>query len=103
LTDGIGHTVKILLTPGETHDVTKAPELIKDCKNTEILGDKGYDSNGFREQIISQGCIPIIPPKKNRKEEIIYDKELYKERHAVEIFFLEGSKILEESLVGLIN
>jgi hypothetical protein len=30
---------------------------------------------------------PCIPPKKNRKEDIAYDKELYKQRHRIENMF----------------
>ena len=31
--------------------------------------------------------VPQIPPKKNRKEERVYDKHLYKERHKIECLF----------------
>jgi transposase len=31
---------------------------------------------------------PVIPPKKNRKEQRGYDKELYKARHLIENAFL---------------
>jgi len=34
----------------------------------------------------SQGIIPVIPPKSNRKEHREYDKHLYKERHLIECF-----------------
>ncbi len=30
---------------------------------------------------------PCIPPKKNRKKPISYDKNLYKQRHKIEIMF----------------
>lgn len=33
------------------------------------------------------GAEPVIPPKRNRKEQREYDTGLYKERHLVECFF----------------
>jgi transposase len=53
-----------------------------------LLADKGYDSNAIVQQAIMQGMIPVIPPKKNRKDQREYDAELYKLRHLVENAFL---------------
>jgi len=52
------------------------------------VADKGYDAadrviNPLREA----GKKIVIPPKKNRKEQRLYDKELYKARHLIENFF----------------
>jgi transposase len=49
--------------------------------------DKGYDSNAIRATLTEQHITPVIPPKKNRKELITYDKALYKLREQVERFF----------------
>ncbi len=46
-----------------------------------LLGDKGYDSNKFRQALEDRGIKPCIPPRKNRKAKITYDKKLYKQRH----------------------
>ena len=53
-----------------------------------LLADKGYDSNAILEQALSQGMQPVIPPKKNRKDQREYDKEIYRLRHQVENAFL---------------
>ena len=53
-----------------------------------LLADKGYDSDVIVEQARSQGMQPQIPPRKNRKEQRQYDKDLYKLRHLVENAFL---------------
>lgn len=53
-----------------------------------LLADKGYDSDAIVEQAIKQGMKAQIPPRKNRKEQRDYDKELYKLRHLVENAFL---------------
>ena len=34
-----------------------------------------------------QGFIPVVPPKKNRKQTWKYDKELYKRRNEIERYF----------------
>jgi putative transposase len=49
--------------------------------------DKGYDSNAIRAKLNAQHITPVIPPKRNRKEPIAYDKVLYKLREQVERFF----------------
>jgi len=53
-----------------------------------LLADRGYDSNSIIEKAIAQGIKPVIPPRKNRKEQREYDKDLYKLRHLVENAFL---------------
>lgn len=52
-----------------------------------MLGDRGYDADWFRQALRDKGIVPCIPPKKNRKTDIPYDKALYKQRHKVENMF----------------
>ena len=54
----------------------------------ELAGGQGYDTDAILDQAQSQGMMPVIPPKKNRRERREYDKELYKARHLVENAFL---------------
>ena len=53
-----------------------------------LLADRGYDSNEIIEKAREQGMTPVIPPKKNRKEQRDYDEALYKVRHLVENAFM---------------
>lgn len=53
----------------------------------ELLADRGYDSDWFRAALTAKGITPCIPPRKNRKVLIDYDKTLYKQRHKIEIMF----------------
>jgi len=53
-----------------------------------LLADKGYDSDAILDQAKSQNMEVIIPPKKNRKKQRHYDKEIYTLRHLVETAFL---------------
>ncbi len=82
--DGINKPVKIILTPGQDHDVTQGPALIKGIEAEKVIADKGYDSAAFIEIIRLQMAEPVIPSRSNRTEERPYDKEEYKKRNVVE-------------------
>lgn len=76
------------MTAGEVSDYKGAAELLDDLPEAkELLADRGYDANWFREALQGKGITPCIPPKRNRKEQIDYDKNLYKQRHKIEIMF----------------
>jgi transposase len=53
-----------------------------------VLADRAYDTNKIIEMLGVNNIIPVIPPKKNRKVQRTYSKELYKKRHRIENFFL---------------
>lgn len=85
--DSVGRPVRLMLSPGEAHDITRAAELIKGLKSQFVIGDKAYDQEKLIEQIESQGAEAVIPPRANRNVERYYDKEVYKERNQVERMF----------------
>lgn len=68
-------------------DISVASTLLKDASCCNVLADKGYDSQALLEQLEEQGCVAVIPPRKNRKKSREIDYSLYKERHLVECFF----------------
>ncbi len=41
----------------------------------------------MRELAVALGYEPVVPPKRNFKEQWQYDKELYKRRNEIERFF----------------
>ena len=84
--DGLGKPVKIILTPGQDHDVTQGPALIAGSSAEKIIADKGYDSDAFIAEIESRNAEAVIPPRSNRLEERAYDKDEYKKRNVVERF-----------------
>ena len=49
--------------------------------------DRAYAGQKIRELAVKLGYEPIVPPKKNFKEQWEYDKELYKQRNEIERFF----------------
>jgi transposase len=55
--------------------------------STELVGDKGYDSNDLRAWLATRGTIAVIPSKKNRKVQLGCDMQIYKQRNVVERMF----------------
>jgi transposase len=62
-----------------------AKPLIDGTLANYLLAHRGYDSNEIIGFSADNGSVPVIPPKKNRKEQQACDKDLYKRRHLVEI------------------
>lgn len=83
-----GMSVRILVTEGTRADCKKAVHLIEGISAETLLADRGYDTNDILSYAVSARMEPVIPPKKNRKEQRGYDKYLYKLRHLVENCFL---------------
>ena len=52
-----------------------------------LLGDKGYDGDRFRENLLMRGILPVIPPRSNRKAPEHPDYRRYKDRNRVERMF----------------
>ena len=53
----------------------------------ELLGDKGYDADWFRQALAERGITACIPSKSNRKIPIEHDRTLYRQRHKIENMF----------------
>ncbi len=86
--DSRGRPVRLLLTAGQISDYEGARTLLPDLPAARfLLADKGYDANWFRDGLIGKGICPCIPPKKNRKHGVNFDKTMYKQRHKVENMF----------------
>jgi transposase len=86
LTDALGNPLKFILSPGQRHDITKAPQLIANISNALALADKAYDVDHLIAQLEEQSCKSVIPSRNNRKNPRECDLELYKERNVVERF-----------------
>jgi transposase len=61
--------------------------LLAQANPEALIGDKGYDSDGFIEHLQAANITPVIPPKANRKHPRRCDFALYRERNLVERFF----------------
>ena len=81
------HVVEGKLTGGNIADISVANELTADVFGCYVVEDMGYDSDAHRDFLRSNNNVPVIPGRKNRKVKILYDKEIYKLRRYIEIFF----------------
>ena len=77
-------SVRVIVTAGTVADISVAPELTADFTADAALADKGYDSQAFVGSLEANGIEAVIPPRKNRKRQRIYDRYLYRLRHMVE-------------------
>ena len=78
----------MMLSEGQMSDHKGAALMIDELPPAkQLLGDKGYDSDEFRNTLIQRGISPCIPHRSNRKIQHNYDRELYKKRHKVENMF----------------
>jgi len=81
--------VRFIITAGTVADCSQAIQLITEIKAEQLIADKGYDTNAIVEFAANNGMTVTIPPKKNRKIQREYDKDIYKLRHLVENAFLK--------------
>jgi transposase len=86
--DALGNPIGFHLTGGQACDLEGADVLLPQLEADTLLADKGFDADKrVLEPLAKAGKTAVIPPKRNRKEQREYDKELYKARHRIENFF----------------
>lgn len=75
-------------TPGQDVDITAAPPLLELAPPmSTLIGDKGYDGDGFRAEIVNRGAKPVMPNKSNRVVLHSFSKRIYKGRNVIERCF----------------
>jgi transposase len=79
-----GRPVRFLLTGGQAHEVTQAPALARGWEPSQVMADKGYDSQAFVGGIPESGAIAVMPPPSKHKHPSAYDPAVYKQRHRIE-------------------
>ena len=57
--------MRLILTPGNVADCTQAELLLEGIVATDVLADKGYDSDAIVACIEKSGSGVVIPPKAN--------------------------------------
>lgn len=87
--DGLGNPLKMILTGGQVHDSQVAQPLISQLKiaGVNVIADKAYGSEAFRQYLEAEEGTYTIPPKSNAKEKWPVDYYVYRERHLIENFF----------------
>ena len=85
--DALGNPIRFILTPGQTHDILQAEDLISGLSFDKLLADKAFDSDRFRTRIAQAGAEAVIPSISARSQPIPYDTCIYQERNLIERFF----------------
>ena len=76
------------MTAGQVSDYIGARALVSNLPAAEwLLGDRGCDTDWFREARVTMGIKPCIPGRKLRNKAIKYNKRRYKKRNRIEIMF----------------
>jgi transposase len=87
LADTLGRPLRVILTAGQTGDITTAPALLDGLRANAVLADKAYDSNALRAIIAAMGATAVIPSNRTRKVAIPHDTAIYKHRNCIERCF----------------
>jgi len=78
----------MLLSEGQMSDYKGAAKMLPALpKAKELIADKGYDADWFRNELAKRRITACIPSKSNRKTPIEHDQTLYRQRHKIEIMF----------------
>ena len=86
--DGEGRPLVMLLSEGQMSDFKGAALMLPALPRArELLADKGYDADWFREALANRKIAACIPSKSNRKSAIPHDEILYRQRHRIENMF----------------
>jgi transposase len=87
LVEGQGRLVAAVLALGQTYEVEAASPLLDGLKNVLLVGDKGYDVDALRQQMLAQGCLACVPPRLGRRSSVWHHRGFYRQRHKIENFF----------------
>ena len=77
-----------MVTPGNTHDLVGARNLIGMVPHPRrLLADRAYDANSLRQELAERQIKAVIPPNPTRKHPHDYDSQVYKSRNLIERMF----------------
>ena len=91
--DALGNPVRRILTPGQASEYGTAPAWLAGFSPKAVIADTGYDSAALRCSIRAMGAEPVIPPRKNRMDDIEIDWHRDKDRHLSGEVFPEHQSI----------
>ena len=87
LVDALGNLARFVLLPGQRNDMVGVRPLIENIQFDALLGDKAFDADWLRAELDKRGTLAVIPPRRHRKLQIDYDKDMYRWRHLIENYF----------------
>jgi transposase len=86
VTDGLGLPIPFLAGPGQVNDMKQAGDLIAGFHPNNVMADRAYDADSLTDAILDASAEPVIPPRRHRRCQHYYDKDLYKARNQIERF-----------------
>ena len=85
MVDGQGRPRVLLLSAGNTNDITMARALVEAAGPLDrLLADRGYDADHLRKLLADRNVEAVIPTTTSRKKPIPYDCVAYRQRNKVE-------------------
>lgn len=75
------------MTAAQEFDIAQADELLADHQPEVVSADKGCDKKALVEAIEAPGGAAVIPTQKQRQEQRLIDRHLYRERNLCERFW----------------
>ena len=86
--DALGNPTGFWLSGGQASELAGADALLPTLAAPTLIADRGYDADArVLTPLHAAGKTAVIPPKRNRKEQREYDRDLYGARHLIENFF----------------
>jgi transposase len=80
-----------VLCAGNFHDLTAARLMLESFRGTHLVGDKGFDSQAFRQELTEHGAVDSTIPRKGYQtldeQPQPFDRQNYAKRHLIENFF----------------
>ena len=71
--DAYGYPVYFMISEGQRNDINYALPLLEHVNTTgsNVLADRGYDSNKLLDYVYDHGGEPTIPPERERNLTVI--------------------------------
>ncbi len=83
--DDKGRPRVLLLSAGNTNDITMAHDLVQAAGAFDrLLADRGYDADHLRKLLADRNAEAVIPTTASRRRPIPYDLAAYRRRNTVE-------------------
>jgi transposase len=83
--DDRGRPRVLLLSAGNTNDITMARDLVEAAGPFDrLLADRGYDADHLRKLLAERNVEAVIPTTTSRRRPIPYDIVAYRRRNTVE-------------------
>ena len=54
--DTLGHPVRFLIAPGQSHDILAVPALLEGYRPAAVLADRAYDTNSLHAYLAGIGA-----------------------------------------------